>query len=469
MARPVLGRVSTTDRARPAAGHPARVAHLDRDRALVEEARRDPLRFDALYRRYLAQVYSYAFYELGDHHEAEDATERTFLAALAGLPGFEERARPADGEGASTFRVWLFQIARNSVSNQRRSRRRHPAAPIEAAALVADPMDVEGNVALRDEAAAAWRAVGRLPADRRQALILRFVDEMSTAEIAGVLGKSEGAVRVLVHRALRAVARDLARRTRPMSLVDRDGTSADALLTDLYLDAILAGAALGAGRAVRPTIRRRGLDPRRPGGRGPAPPRPRPRPPLVPLRGAARDAARRGGHRDASPDGRRGRGAGGPVPAAAVLDPLAGDPTAADAAGGPNDPRGAGPAAADRRCAHLGGDVDRRGRARRLAARPARPDADGPGRAGGTRGATGTPGEARLTCRSSCRRSAPPRRLPAGPLDEVPVVRRDAVQQAARQGPPRLPVLRPPLPAVGRGPPGPAAWTTARSSSATPG
>jgi RNA polymerase sigma-70 factor, ECF subfamily len=211
MPRPVLGRVSTTDRTRPAAaGSPARVAHLDRDRALVEEARRDPLRFDALYRRYLAQVYSYAYHELGDHHEAEDATERAFLAALAGLPRFEERARPADGDGASTFRVWLFQIARNAVANQRRTRRRHPVAPLEAAALVADPLDVERTAALRDEGAAAWRAVGRLPADRRQALILRFVDEMSTAEIAGVLGRSEGAVRVLVHRALRAVARDLA-------------------------------------------------------------------------------------------------------------------------------------------------------------------------------------------------------------------------------------------------------------------
>jgi RNA polymerase sigma-70 factor, ECF subfamily len=203
--------MSTTDRARrtAAAGSPARVAHLDRDRALVEEARRDPLRFDALYRRYLAQVYSYAFHELGDHHEAEDATERTFLAALAGLPSFEERARPADGEGASTFRVWLFQIARHSVANQRRSRRRHPVAPLEAAAMIADPLDIEGGTETRDEAAAAWKAVGRLPADRRQALLLRFVDEMSTAEIAGVLGRSEGAVRVLVHRALRAVARDL--------------------------------------------------------------------------------------------------------------------------------------------------------------------------------------------------------------------------------------------------------------------
>jgi RNA polymerase sigma-70 factor (ECF subfamily) len=188
-----------------------RVAHLDRDRLLVEAAQRDPARFEALYRRYLAQVYSYAYYELGDHHDAEDATERTFLSALTNLHRFEERARPADGEGASTFRVWLFRIARNAVANQRRHARRHPTAPLEAAPLAADPLDIEGRVAARDEAAAAWRAVGRLPADRRRAIVLRFVDEMSTAEIAGVLGRSEGAVRVLLHRALRTVARELGR------------------------------------------------------------------------------------------------------------------------------------------------------------------------------------------------------------------------------------------------------------------
>jgi RNA polymerase sigma-70 factor (ECF subfamily) len=175
----------------------------------VEAAQADPARFEALYRKYLAQVYSYALYELRDHHEAEDATERTFLAALANLGRFEERARPDDGDGASTFRVWLFQIARNAVAERRRRIRRRPETSLDAAVAIAAPTDLEADAVQRAEAAAALRAVDRLPGDRRRALILRFVDEMSTAEIAGVLGRSEGAVRVLIHRALRSVARDL--------------------------------------------------------------------------------------------------------------------------------------------------------------------------------------------------------------------------------------------------------------------
>ncbi|HET7828271.1 MAG TPA: sigma-70 family RNA polymerase sigma factor [Candidatus Limnocylindrales bacterium] len=205
MAGPVLGqRARTTG---------ASVVVLDRDRSLVEAARRDPAQFDALYRKYLAQVYSFALYELGDHHAAEDATERTFLRALAALPRFREQARPEDGPDASTFRVWLFRIARNTVANERRSRRRRPATSLEAALgaglAVADPGDVEADAVTRDEATQALRAMRALPDDRRRALTLRFVEEMSTAEIAGVLGRSEGAVRVLIHRALGAVAREL--------------------------------------------------------------------------------------------------------------------------------------------------------------------------------------------------------------------------------------------------------------------
>lgn len=212
MARPAFGKSNAaqpTPAKSPSGEGSARVHHLDRDRDLVVAAQRDPAAFDALYRRYLAQVYSFAYYELGDHHAAEDATERTFLAALASLGRFQERARPADGEGASTFKVWLFQIARNAIAQQRRAARRRPTEPLEAAEAVPAPLDVERAVLARDEADAAWRAVGRLPADRRRALVLRFVDEMTTAEIAGVLGRSEGAVRVLIHRALRTVAKDL--------------------------------------------------------------------------------------------------------------------------------------------------------------------------------------------------------------------------------------------------------------------
>jgi RNA polymerase sigma-70 factor (ECF subfamily) len=185
-----------------------RIAHLDRDRPLVEAAQRDPARFEALYRRYLARVYSYAYYELGDHHAAEDATEATFVSALTHLSQFQDRARPADGDGASTFRVWLFQIARNEIAGERRRSRRRPVEPI-GETIIADPLNVEDDAVRRDQAREAWRAVGRLPAERRQAMVMRFVDELSTAEIAGVLGRSEGAVRVLIHRALRSVANDL--------------------------------------------------------------------------------------------------------------------------------------------------------------------------------------------------------------------------------------------------------------------
>jgi RNA polymerase sigma-70 factor, ECF subfamily len=222
MARPVFGRGERS--AVPA------VVPLDRDRPLVEAARRDPQRFDALYRKYLAQVYSYALYELADHHAAEDATERTFLRALAALPRFREQADPAGSPEASTFRVWLFRIARNVVANERRSRRRRPATSLEAALgaglAIADPGDLEVEAGRRAEAAEALVAVRRLPDDRRRAVILRFVDEMSTAEIAGVLGRSEGAVRVLLHRALRALARDLRgtgrSRHEPPGSADRD-------------------------------------------------------------------------------------------------------------------------------------------------------------------------------------------------------------------------------------------------------
>jgi RNA polymerase sigma-70 factor (ECF subfamily) len=181
------------------------VLSFDSDRAAVEAARRDPLRFEALYRKYVAQVYSFALYETRDHHAAEDLTEQVFLRVLRALPGFDER-----GAGqASTFRAWLFQVARNALANERRHQRRHPVAPLDLEAQIIAPDDPASAAVARDEAERTWQAVNRLPAERRQAVVLRFVEEMSAREIGEVMGRTEGAVRVLIHRALRAVARDL--------------------------------------------------------------------------------------------------------------------------------------------------------------------------------------------------------------------------------------------------------------------
>jgi RNA polymerase sigma-70 factor, ECF subfamily len=176
----------------------------DADLAAVRAAQRDRAAFDVLYRRYLDRVYAYAFYQLGDHHDAEDATERTFLAAMAALPGFRD-------EGAS-FRAWLFRIAHNAVANAHRTRSRRRAQPLpdgfERPAPDADPA---GLVARAEDLREVLRALAQLSEERRQVVLLRFVDGLSSAEVGAVLGRSPGAVRVLLHRALRELAEMLGR------------------------------------------------------------------------------------------------------------------------------------------------------------------------------------------------------------------------------------------------------------------
>lgn len=171
-------------------------AGADADLDAVRDAQADPAAFDVLYRRYLDRVYAHAFYALGDHHDAEDATERTFLAALAALPGFRD-------EGAS-FRAWLFRIAHNTVSNARRTRRRRRTEPMpEGFDRPAPDADPAALVTRADELRRVMAALAELPDERRQVVLLRFVDGLSAREIGQVLDRSPGAARVLLHRALR--------------------------------------------------------------------------------------------------------------------------------------------------------------------------------------------------------------------------------------------------------------------------
>ncbi len=180
---------------RPAVPNPLRSAP---DLADVRAAERDPAAFGALYRRYVERVYGYCFYLLGDHHDAEDATERTFVSALGAVGRFRD-----DG---ATVRAWLFRIAHNEIANRLRDRGRRRTTSIDAHPEPAVDDDPARLVAEADDARRVRLAVSRLPDDRRQVVVLRFVDGLSAREIGAVLGRSEGAVRVLQHRALRDLA-----------------------------------------------------------------------------------------------------------------------------------------------------------------------------------------------------------------------------------------------------------------------
>jgi RNA polymerase sigma-70 factor (ECF subfamily) len=178
---------------------------LDADRHAVEAAKQDPGAFAYLYRKYVAHIYSLALYETRDPHAAEDVTETTFLKALAGLARFHEQG----GDEGSTFRSWLYAIARNVIANERRHERRHPQDPIELAMHLHASDDPASSAVTRVEAERALQAVLELPEDRREALLLRFVHELSAREIGQLMGRSEGAVRVLIHRALASVRQRL--------------------------------------------------------------------------------------------------------------------------------------------------------------------------------------------------------------------------------------------------------------------
>ncbi|MDQ4035526.1 MAG: RNA polymerase sigma factor [Chloroflexota bacterium] len=175
-----------------------RASRVDRDIADVRAAQADRRAFATLYRRYLEPVYGYSFYLLGDHHDAEDATERTFLAALGAIDRFRD-------EGA-TFRSWLFRIAHNQLANTLRARNRHRTEPLDGVPESVAGDDPARLAGMADDARRLRAAVASLSNDRRQVIILRFVDGLTTREIGDVLGRSEGAVRVLQHRALRELA-----------------------------------------------------------------------------------------------------------------------------------------------------------------------------------------------------------------------------------------------------------------------
>ena len=153
--------------------------------------------FADLYRAHLRDVYSYAYYRVGNHHDAEDLTEQAFLQAYR---HFERARRESDGR---PLRPWLIRITHNLASNYHRDRARRPTAALDAVEPPAHPHATERVVEGRADLREVIERLDELGEDRREALIMRFALGMSNREIARALGRSDGATKVLIHRAIR--------------------------------------------------------------------------------------------------------------------------------------------------------------------------------------------------------------------------------------------------------------------------
>jgi RNA polymerase sigma-70 factor (ECF subfamily) len=164
--------------------------------SLVAAAKRDPREFGPLYELYVDRIYRFAYRRVGTHHEAEDITAQTFQQALQALPAYEWRGLP--------FGAWLFRIAGNIINRRGRTSGREVA--VEDVTVFSGYEETDD-----DPADLAWRSeeageladkIKRLPPDQQRVLVLKFSHGMKNREIGDLMGRSEGAIKQLVHRAL---------------------------------------------------------------------------------------------------------------------------------------------------------------------------------------------------------------------------------------------------------------------------
>src|SRR3954469_25814284 len=128
--------------------------------------------FTRLYKAHLRDVYSYSYYRVGNHHDAEDLTEQTFLQAYR---HYERALRESNGR---PLRPWLIRIAHNLAANYYRDRSRRPETAIEDAGIISDLHTTEALAEGREELNRILTCVDELPDDRREALIMRFALDM---------------------------------------------------------------------------------------------------------------------------------------------------------------------------------------------------------------------------------------------------------------------------------------------------
>jgi RNA polymerase sigma-70 factor, ECF subfamily len=175
-----------------------------RVRALVDRAQRgDRAAIEELYLLHFDRIYSYLHMSVGSRHDAEDLTTQTFVKMLEAIGRFQWRSVP--------FSAWLFRIAHNlAMDHFRASKRWQPEEEI--------PESVHGEESSAEEQAlvslgqtSMLELIDQLSPEQRQVLTLKFVFRFSNGEAAAILGKTEGAVKSLQHRALASLQKHVAR------------------------------------------------------------------------------------------------------------------------------------------------------------------------------------------------------------------------------------------------------------------
>lgn len=165
---------------------------------LARAAQGDKDAFGELYQRYIDRIFNYVYYRTGNSHDAEDLTARVFQRAMNHIHNYTDRGVP--------FSAWLYRIAHNLVANWHRDRSRKQEIPLDDLPVLSVKGDhPESRLVHTEEQEALLRLIRKLPPERQHLLILKFVEDLSNAEIGQIMGRSEGAVKSLYHRTLLAL------------------------------------------------------------------------------------------------------------------------------------------------------------------------------------------------------------------------------------------------------------------------
>jgi len=182
----------------------SRPAVDDDDQRLVSAAQQDPEAAGKLYDKYYGEIFGYIYHCTLDRTATEDLTANVFLAAFRHLGRFRWRQIP--------FRAWLYRIATNEVRMHFRRRKCIKSAGCQAASEVEScAPGADAGPAAAEEFRLLHRALLELPLKYRTAIILRYFEDKTMAEMAEITGAREGTIKSQLHRGLAQLQEILAR------------------------------------------------------------------------------------------------------------------------------------------------------------------------------------------------------------------------------------------------------------------